>query len=159
MNTATNPGTNPLDQRLNRWLTLVLADPRAALEESKPAAAEPGPSIWPAGPEEMSPAVLGALVAQLLAEPRFQSERKGQSGISKGRLARLNAPGLTESVARSLMVWFDRAGVLAPPEDGQSPWRAPRPFALSDLDQIAAKLRATPLPTGAEVQAAYRGEA
>lgn len=99
------------------------------------------------------------LIEQLIAEPSFQSTRKGQSGLSKGRLAGLRAAGLSENVARALMVWFDRAGVLAQPEDGQSPWRAPRPFPLTDLNAIAVKLRDTPLPTSEEIRAAYGGEA
>lgn len=113
-------------------------------------------SPWPGGPNALSPERLGTLVAQLLTEPSFQSERKGQSGLSKGRLVK--HAGLSESTARALMVWFDRAGVLAPPEDGQSLWRAPRPFALSDLELIAAKLRGTPLPSHEEIRAAYGGE-
>lgn len=114
-------------------------------------------SPWPGGPNTLSPERLGTLVAQLLAEPSLQSERKGQSGLSKGRLVK--HVGLSESTSRALMVWFDRAGVLAPAEDGQGPWRAPRPFAVSELDTIAEKLRDTPLPSYEEIRAAYVGEA
>jgi hypothetical protein len=55
------------------------------------------------------------------------------------------------------MVWFDAAGILVLPEDGQSRWRAPRPFALTDLEQIAAQLHTTPHPTLEAIQAAYSG--
>jgi len=94
---------------------------------------------------------------QLLTEPSFQSERRGQSGLSKGRLTGLKPLGLSEADARALMVWFDRAGILAQPEVGQSPWRAPRPFAVSDREAIAAQLQMTPLPSADEVRATYGG--
>ncbi|MEI7770951.1 MAG: hypothetical protein WCI67_13215 [Chloroflexales bacterium] len=146
-----------IDARLANWLTLVMARPTTLGADTAPAPEEAPPSRWPMGPQGLAPVALGALVAQILAEPSFQSTRKGQSGITKGRLAGLKYPGLSEPVARSLVVWFDRAGVLAPPEDGQGPWRAPRPFALTDLDRIATTLRATPLPTNEDVHAAYGG--
>lgn len=146
-----------LDQHLTTWLRALLANPRQPAEEPAPLE-ERGPSPWPDGPGGLKPPSLGQLIERLIAEPSFQSTRKGQSGITKGRLAGLRYPGLSESTARALMVWLDRAGVLAPAEDGQGPWRAPRPFALTDLDLIATKLRATPLPTGEEVRAAYGGE-
>lgn len=146
-----------LDGQLTTWLQALLADPRRPQEEQVGPARDTTPSLWPAGPGTLAPAALGTLVAQLVTEPSFQSERKGQSGLSKGRLVK--HAGLSENAARALMVWFDRAGVLAPPEDGQSPWRAPRPFVLTDLEQIAAKLRDYPQPTGEEIRAAYGGEA
>lgn len=145
-----------LDEPLTVWLKSLLAQPHQPAEEAPKPSQDDTPSPWPAGPGTLAPTTLGTLVAQLIAEPSFQSERKGQSGLSKGRLVK--HAGLSENGARALMVWFDRAGVLAPPEDGQSPWRAPRPFALTDLEQIAAKLRDTPLPTGEEIRAAYGGE-
>lgn len=150
--------TERLDEGLAGWLRELLADP-ARVAGAPIVPEEPGePSPWPLGPGSLQPAALGSLVTQLIAEPSFQSTRKGQSGISKGRLAGLKHPGLSENIARALMVWLDRAGVLAPPEDGQLPWRAPRPFALTDLEQIAAKLRDTPIPTSEEIRAAYGGE-
>lgn len=150
--------TSGLDEPLTTWLSALLANPTQAAEELTSQPQEGGASAWPAGPDPLAPAALGTLVAQLIAEPSFQSTRKGQAGLSKGRLAGLKYPGLSENVARALMVWFDRAGVLAPPEEGQGLWRAPRPFALTDLEQIAAKLRDTPLPTSEEIRAAYGGE-
>lgn len=146
-----------LDTQMTTWLTSLLAHPHLPVEEAPTPPQEAAPSPWPTGPGTLAPAALGTLVAQLIAEPSFQSERKGQSGLSKSRLVK--HAGLSENVARALMVWFDRAGVLAPPEDGQGPWRAPRPFALTDLEHIAAKLRDTPLPTGEDIRAAYGGEA
>ncbi|NNJ12918.1 hypothetical protein EKD04_021555 [Chloroflexales bacterium ZM16-3] len=147
-----------LDSRLSSWLILVMTHPTTLAQEPEPTLEETGSSIWPTGPEGMPPVALGRLVEQIIVEPRFQSTRKGQSGITKGRLASLKYPGLTEAIARCLMVWFDRAGVLADPEDGQGPWRAPRPFALQDLPLIAQQLRAAPLPSSVDVQAAYGGE-
>lgn len=148
-----------LNTQLTTWLTSLLAHPHLPAEEAPIPPQDATPSPWPTGPGPLSSGVLGKLVEQLIAEPSFQSTRKGQSGLSKGRLANLKHAGLSENIARTLMVWFDRAGVLVPPEDGQNPWRAPRPFALTDLEQIAAKLRETPLPTGEEIRAAYGGEA
>jgi hypothetical protein len=147
-----------LDTQLTVWLTSLLAHPNQPAEEVPTPPQDATPSPWPTGPGTLAPAALGTLVAQLIAEPSFQSTRKGQSGLSKGRLAGLKYAGLSENVARALMVWFDRAGVLASPEDGQGPWRAPRPFALTDPEQIAAKLRDTSLPTNEEIRAAYGGE-
>lgn len=105
----------------------------------------------------MPPEVLAQLIPQILAEPTFRSTRRGQSGISKGRLAGLHHPALGEANARTLMVWLDRAGLLMQPEDGQIPWRAPRVFMTDDLDEIAAKLRETP-PSIEMVRAAYGGD-
>ncbi len=147
-----------LDNRLSNWLTLLLERPTLAVEETERPTESTDSSIWPTGPDGMPPATLGRLIEQILAEPRFQSTRKGQSGITKGRLTSLNTPGITDALARTLMVWFDRAEILAKPIDGQGLWRAPRPFAIQDLVQIAQQLRATPLPSSAEVQDAYGGE-
>jgi hypothetical protein len=115
-------------------------------------------SRWPVGPGDMPPDVLGQLIPQILAESTFRSTRRGQSGISKGRLAGLRHPYLGEANARTLMVWLDRASLLSPPEDGQSPWGAPRVFVIDDMDAIAELLRATPLPTPDEVRSAYGGD-
>lgn len=146
-----------LDTQLTTWLASLLAHPHQPAEETPTPPQDATPSSWPAGPGTLASTALGTLVAQLVSEPSFQSERKGQSGLSKGRLVK--HAGLSENAARALMVWFDRAGVLAKPEDGQGLWRAPRPFALTDLGQIAAKLRDTPLPTSEVIRAAYGGEA
>lgn len=149
-----------VDTLLATWLATAI-DHSATLRASPP---EPPvetateDATWPAGPGGLTPAALGALIPRLLAEPSFRSERPGQSGITKGRLAGLRDAALTEAAARALMVWLDRAGVLAPPANGQSPWRAPRTFALDDLAQLAARLRATPLPSPEEVRAAYGGD-
>jgi hypothetical protein len=155
---ADEPSLTPeQDAALADWLHAIGHAERASAADTA-VPADTTESIWPSGPHGLPPAALGTLVAQILAEPSFQSTRKGQSGISKGRLVGLKHPALTEPIARALMVWFDRADVLAAPEDGQSPWRAPRPFALTDGDQIAARLRGTPLPTHEETRAAYGGD-
>lgn len=148
----------PVDSLLATWLRAVLAGQREISVDAAAhavVATDGDSSLWPAGPGDMHAAALARLVPQLLHEPTLRSERKGQAGLTKGRLVGLRVPGLTEPVARALMVWFDAAGVLAPPQDSQGPWRAPRPFVTDDLDQIAARLRATPLPTADAVQAAY----
>jgi hypothetical protein len=53
------------------------------------------------------------------------------------------------------MVWLDASGVLATPYRVEDRWRKPRPLAVTDLDQIAERLRVTPLPDAAAIQAAY----
>jgi hypothetical protein len=146
------------DAALADWLHAIQHGTPEAVTDTRVLADTAHESIWPSGPHGLPPAALATLVAQILAEPSFQSTRKGQSGISKGRLVGLKHPALTEPIARALMVWFDRADVLAAPEHGQSPWRAPRPFALTDCDQIAGRLRGTPLPTNDETRAAYGGD-
>lgn len=155
-----------VDGMLAGWLRAAIDQPGQAQAEFEAAQQKPGiatavteSSHWPVGPGGMPPEVLGQLIPQILAEPTFRSTRKGQSGISKGRLAGLRHPYLGESNARTLMVWLDRAGLLASPEDGQSLWRAPRIFVTDDLDAIAAKLKGTPLPTLEDVRSAYGGEA
>jgi hypothetical protein len=145
-----------LDATMADWLQQILVQPRMALAP-EPIPHDEEPSPWPTGPGTLTPAALGTLIEQLLVEPSFQSDRKGQSGLSKGRLVGLKHPGLSETSARTLMVWLDRAGVLAPPDEGQHPWRTPRPFALTDSALIATKLHATPLPSDDDVRAAYGG--
>ncbi len=157
-----------VDRMLAAWLRAAIDQPQQAQRELEAAGQEQVAAIslvqvasdtrWPVGPGGMPPEVLGQLIPQILAEPTFRSTRKGQSGISKGRLAGLRHPYLGEASARVLMVWLDRAGLLAQPEDGQSAWRAPRIFVTDDLDVIAAKLKATPLPTLEDVRSAYGGE-
>ena len=146
---------NQDDQALAAWLQGLIAVPHPPTGGSP----DLSPSPWPVGPGRLGPAALGRLLEQLLTEPSFQSERRGQSGLSKGRLTGLKQLGLSEADARTLMVWFDRAGILAQPEVGQNPWRAPRPFALTDREAIAAQLHATPLPSTEEVRAASGGTA
>jgi hypothetical protein len=158
---ATTPAPSPVaeDEALATWLRTVMEtaqlQPQTAPETS---AGEETPSPWPTGPNGLPPLALGTLIQQILAEPSFRSTRKGQSGISKGRLVGLKHPALGEQSARMLMVWLDRAALLVAPESGQSPWRAPRPLSTDDLDEIAARLRKTPLPTSEEIRAAYGGE-
>lgn len=156
-----------IDAMLAGWLRAAIDQPGQALRETEEVHSDSMLSVsthtertnrWPAGPGGMPPEVLGQLIPQIFAEPTFRSTRKGQSGISKGRLAGLRHPYLGESNARVLIVWLDRAGLLASPEDGQSAWRAPRIFVTDDLDAIAAKLSATPLPTLEDVRSAYGGE-
>ena len=144
---------NQDDQVLATWLHELITAPHQPTGGSP----DPLPSPWPIGPSGLSPTALGQLMEQLLTEPSFQSERRGQSGLSKGRLTGLKQLGLSEADARTLMVWFDRAGILAQPEVGQSLWRTPRPFALTDRDTIAAQLQTTPLPSAEEVRATYGG--
>lgn len=158
------PAPSHVDILLAGWLRQVIDSPTAALHAMRADSSVPtAPSIvgdidWPEGPNGMPAATLADLLPRLLAEPAFESSRAGQSGISKGRLVGLRHSALTDATARALMVWFDRAGILMPPEQGQGPWRAPRRFAIQDLVAIVARLRATPLPKPDDVRAAYGGE-
>lgn len=155
-----------VDGMLAGWLRAAIDQPAQAQHEAAAARQEPvftatvqdRYSHWPVGPGGMPPEVLGELIAQILAEPTFRSTRRGQSGITKGRLTGLRHPALSEANARSLMVWLDRASLLMQPEDGQSAWRAPRVFITDDLDAIAEILHAIPLPTPDEVRSAYGGD-
>jgi hypothetical protein len=150
-----------IDALLAEWLTTALEAPAALLAEHATAqrmSSMEEESNWPTGPGALSPSILAVLVPQLLAEPSFRSERAGQSGITKGRLASLKHAQLTEQTARALMVWFERAGVLAPAAGGGGPWRAPRTFVTDDVAQIAERLRGTPLPSESDVRAAYGGD-
>jgi hypothetical protein len=162
--TTTLPATiEPLtiDALLTEWLTTALEAPAAFLAEHSTAqqvSSTEETSDWPVGPGALSPSILATLVPQLLAEPSFRCERAGQSGITKGRLASLKHAKITEPTARALMVWFERAGVLAPAASGGGPWRAPRTFVTDDVAQIAERLRATPLPSESDVRAAYGGD-
>lgn len=150
-----------IDALLTEWLTTALEAPAAFLAEhatTQDVSSTEEASDWPVGPGALSPSILAALVPQLLAEPSFRSERAGQSGITKGRLASLKHAQLTEQTARALMVWFERAAVLAPAAGGGGPWRAPRTFVTDDVAQIAERLRATPLPSKSDIRAAYGGD-
>jgi hypothetical protein len=63
--------------------------------------------------------------------------------------------GLSEAVAAALMVWLDAAEVLVAPIRPDDRWRRPRPLATTDLEQIAAYLMTTPIPSAMAIQAAY----
>ncbi|MBP1466734.1 hypothetical protein EYB53_013540 [Candidatus Chloroploca sp. M-50] len=148
-----------LDATLTTWLTAILSQPAEPLAPPEAQSSLGQTSPWPAGPGSLAdPAALGTVVAQLVQEPSFQSSRKGQSGLSKKRLVRLAHPSLNDSIARILLVWFDRAGVLAPPDSPSLPWRTPRPLAVTDLTALAAALQATPLPTADDALAAFGGD-
>jgi hypothetical protein len=159
------PAPTITDLQLTNWLVELLHDPERLvgaapamsgdLPQEDPALPD---ATWPAGPAGLSAATLKTLIPQLLHEPTLISTRRGQSGITKGRLVGLRHQNITDATARALMIWFDQAGILAPPDANQSPWRAPRPFAITDADQITERLRATPHPQPDAIRTAYGGE-
>jgi hypothetical protein len=109
---------------------------------------------WPSGPGGLAPCAVEALIRQLTTNPTFtEAPQVSQIGVVKGRLNK--QAGLAEDVAGAVMVWLDASGVLTDPYRPEDRWRKPRPLAVTDLDQIAERLRVTPLPDAAAIQAAY----
>jgi hypothetical protein len=115
---------------------------------------------WPDGPAPLSRGDLAALVERMLTSPVVIAGQDDQRGLSKRRIAELLPlpQARARAIAETLMVWFDQAGVLEPP---RQPGRLhhPRKPAETDLEAIAAKLRATPLPGEAECRAAWAASA
>jgi hypothetical protein len=113
-------------------------------------------SPWPTGPGGLRPAVLADLITRLTSDSAFtQAPQVSQIGVVKGRLTKVL--DLPDELAAALMVWLDAAGVLADPYRPDDRWRKPRRLVTTDLDQIAERLRVTPLPDAAAIQAAYGG--
>jgi hypothetical protein len=84
-----------------------------------------------------------ALLEQIVANPRLTTGRQqSQIGLTAGRLNReLHIP---RADAAALIAWFDRAGVVAEPFCPEQRWSAPRQLTSFDIDQLAARLHATP---------------
>jgi hypothetical protein len=136
---------------------------RAVLAAQRPDVAITTPARangWPDGPAPLSSNDLAALVERMLTSPVVIAGQDDQRGLSKRRIAELLSlsQARARAVADILMVWFDQAGILEPP---RQPGRLhhPRMPAATDLDAIAAKLRATPLPGEAECRAAWAASA
>jgi hypothetical protein len=111
-------------------------------------------SSWPAGPYDLAPQAVAHLLRELTTHPAFTGgSQASQIGVVKGRL--IKVLGLSEAVAAALMVWLDAAQVLSAPIRPDDRWRRPRPLATTDLNQIAAYLMATPIPSAMAIQAAY----
>lgn len=124
---------------------------------STPAARAAG---WPDGPAPLTSGDLAALMAQALTAPAIVAGQDDQRGLSKRRLADLLP--LPQAQARAaadvLLVWFDQAGILGAP---RLPGRLhhPRPLRVTELDALATRLRATPLPDEEAVRAAWAASA
>jgi hypothetical protein len=111
---------------------------------------------WPALPDGLGAADLHAYVEQICSTVAHRSDPF--PGLTTGRLRQLLAPA-HKPLAPLLLVWCDRAGVLAPPVSATEPFRHPRALLQPTPQGLAARLRATPLPTTAEVAAALQGGA
>ena len=122
------------------------------------------PTTSPVPQERTSPALpdgLGATDLQYYVEQICTTAVHRSDpfpGLTTGRLRQLLAPG-HKSLAALLLVWCDHAGVLAPPVSAATPLRHPRALLHSVPQELAARLRATPLPTADEVAAALHGGA
>jgi hypothetical protein len=109
---------------------------------------------WPAGPCDLAPQAVAHLLHQVTTHPAFtRGSQASQIGVVKGRLTKVL--GLSEAAAAAMMVWLDAAQVLVAPLRPDDSWRRPRPLATTDLEQIAAYLMATPVPSAMAIQAAY----
>ena len=148
------------DVALARKLEHLLLDtpapsyPSTAAASAAPAVPD-ADSSWPAGPLGLRPHTLAALFQRLLLEPSIMDAAQAdQAGLTKNRLIKLRVLPAAQAdlLAQALMVWFDTAGLLAA---AITPWREPRRLLSLELDQIAARLSATPLPTTQAVQAAF----
>jgi len=105
-------------------------------------------SGWPSGPHPLGPAALRDLVARVVVSPLITEGAANERGLTKNRLAEL-LRDLPKAQARDaaavLMAWFDLAGLLAPP-DRPGRLRHPRALAITQLEEIAQRLAATPIP-------------
>lgn len=99
---------------------------------------------WPAGPADLPPERLGQLLTTLVQSETLTHGQPGRVGLAVPRLKR--ALGLTKTEAVALLCWLDQAQLLDPPPNPQYPWRQPRPLATASLQEIAARLQATPVP-------------
>jgi hypothetical protein len=112
--------------------------------------------VWPALPDGLAATDLQYYVEQICTTTVHRSDPF--PGLTTGRLRPLLAPA-HKSLAPLLLVWCDRAGVLAPPVSAAAPLRHPRALLQATPQELAARLRATPLPTADEVAAALQGGA
>jgi len=122
--------------------------------EGHSAAPERDGSPWPHGPGALHPQALRELVERMVASPVLTAgQQASQIGLTRRRLEQL--PGVTPDLARALLVWFDAAHVIADPYHPDRPWVSPRPLLDLDPQAIAARLRATPLPSAEAIAAAF----
>jgi hypothetical protein len=150
------PDVRPDDGTLADWLYGAQHVAHRPSEDVAPIPAAPMDDaevgMWPAGPYGLTPQAVGQLLRQLATHPAFtQGKQASQIGVVKGRLVKVL--GLAEPAALAVLVWLDAAELLAAPLRPEDRWRRPRPLATTDLDMIATRLTATPLPTPEAIQA------
>jgi hypothetical protein len=162
--------STPDDAALAAWLRTAIDQARqsedavgsapVAIAEAVPTAEaglDNSATSWPSGPCGLRPATLKDVIFHLTTDAAFMSGTQvSQIGVVKGRL--IKQLGLADEVAAALIVWLDAAGVLADPYRPEDRWRKPRQLILTDSAQIAQRLRATPLPDAAMVEAAYAAQ-
>jgi hypothetical protein len=114
---------------------------------------------WPPGPAPLGRVALAELFTRIITTPSMTAgSNPAQIGLTQNRLVDLlkgqyvQAP--LKDLARTLLVWFELAGLLAdaPPA---TRWRTPRPLTTSELPTIAVRLSATPIPDSHTVRAAW----
>ncbi|HWQ14604.1 MAG TPA: hypothetical protein VNL77_17540, partial [Roseiflexaceae bacterium] len=118
---------------------------------------------WPRGPDSLGRMTMAALVRQLVVDPDILTAKQAdQVGVTKKRLQALGQRlGLfpdtqARQIAETLVVWFDRAGVLvAPLKSKEHPLNQPRALERTDPEWICERLNATALPTPDAVRAAF----
>ena len=108
---------------------------------------EPDDPAWPALPGRMRGAELRQLAERMGTDPVFT---RGFAGVSFSRLREVLPPE-QRALARLLGVWFDRAGLLEEPPREVARFQSVRRLRTAELAAIAAQLRATAVPTDAEV--------
>jgi hypothetical protein len=114
---------------------------------------------WPYGPAPLGRAALAELLARVVAAPSITTgSNPAQIGLTQNRLVDLlkgqYAQAPLKDLARTLLVWFEQAGLLADAPLATR-WRTPRPLTTTELPAIAARLNATPIPDSEAVRAAW----
>ena len=126
----------------------------AAPEADEAGLADAAHTRWPHGPGALDPRAMDEVMMLVLTHPTVTLGM--EAGLTKKRLARVLPEEWRQYVA-PLVVWFDRAGILAPPPNADEPWSTPRPLALTDPDAVATRLHATTVPTMLEARLALQG--
>jgi hypothetical protein len=140
------------------------AEPFGALERPLVAgtddqAAAPDDSLWPhipgtgkGGKGGMSDLELGAFFARLVG-PESLYHVSTPKGVRYRKLTSILGDHFN-SHAALIGLWLDQAALLTPAADPERPWSEARLLTTEDLTQLAAQLKATPLPTADQIVAA-----
>ena len=158
---ASDDAAVPPDLRSQTALSVDAARLAALLDGEPAADGQPAPAArpvappevgephWPPLPGRMFGTDLRRLMEQILASAAITDGPF--PGLTVGRLRQLLEPG-QRVLAEPLLLWLDRAGVLAVPVKVDEPLRHPRPLLSRDPAWIAERLRATPAPGGGAIE-------
>jgi hypothetical protein len=113
------------------------------------------PGTGKGGKGGMNDLELGAFFARLVS-PESLYHVVEPKGVRYRKLTSILGDYFSTHAAL-ISLWLDHAGLLEPPTDPERPWNAARLLTTDDLTQLAAQLKATPLPTGDQVAAARAG--